>query len=193
MPQRQISFNDECGLQPYFDQRNRSSARPFVVVDETQASTEAALPDESGELRARRVEVGSGVYEVTDRPARRRLQQLLEEQYVRVPDLGIRERGAHLRVKVRWWMSNTVRRLIPTETIEITGPRGTATLPFNPCVGELLFGAEVYAMRRRFIDDTNARAAGRTTPSELRVLEGEGDAGASDGGDATSDVSEAGG
>ncbi|MBL8678047.1 MAG: hypothetical protein JNK05_02730 [Myxococcales bacterium] len=182
IPQRQISFDDECNLQAYFDQRNNSGARPFRVLDETQNTTEVAVPDDNGEVRARRVEVGSGEYEVSDRPARRRLQQLIDEQYVRVPDVGISQRGAHIRLKVRWWLSNSVRRLMPTDNVEIVGPRGTATLPFNPCVGEFLFGAEVYAMRRRFIDDTNARASGRTTPSELRVLQGE----TSDGGDASS-------
>jgi hypothetical protein len=166
IPQRQISFDDECNLQAYFDQRNNT--------------TEVAVPDDNGEVRARRVEVGSGEYEVSDRPARRRLQQLIDEQYVRAPDVGISQRGAHIRVKVRWWLSGSVRRLMPTDNVEIVGPRGTATLPFNPCVGEFLFGAEVYAMRRRFIDDTNARAGGRTTPSELRVLQGE----TSDAGDA---------
>lgn len=185
--QRQISFDDECNLQAYFDQRNNSSARPFRILDETQNTTEVAVPDDNGEVRARRVEVGSGEYEVSDRPARRRLQQLIDEQYVRVPDVGISQRGAHIRVKVRWWLSNSVRRLMPTDNIEITGPRGTATIPFNPCVGEFLFGAEVYAMRRRFIDDANARATGRTTPSELRVMQGE----TSDGG-APSDAGDAG-
>jgi hypothetical protein len=171
VPQRQISFDDQCRLQSYFDQRNHSGARPFRVIDETQRTTELEVPDDNGELRRRSIDVGSGEYEVSDRPARRQLQQLIDEQYDRAPDVGITARGARVRVKVRWWLSNSIRRLIPDEPIEIVGPRGTATLPFNPCIGEFLFGAEVYAMRRRFIDDSNARAAGRTPPSELRALQ----------------------
>jgi hypothetical protein len=170
VPQRQISFDDQCRLQPYFDQRNASAARPFRVIDETQSTLELTLEDDDGQPRTRTIEVGSGEYELSDRPARRRLQQLVDEEYNNVPDLGLMQRGAHVRVRVRYWVSSTIRRLIPSDTITITGPRATATLPFNPCVGEFLFGAQVYAMRRRFIDDSNARATGRVAPSEVQAL-----------------------
>jgi hypothetical protein len=171
VPQRQISFDDQCRLQAYFDQRNASGARPFRVIEETQNSSEMTLPDElTGEDRTRRVELGVGLYQLSDRPARRRLQLMLEEEFSGVPDLGLLRRDARVRIHAHWWVSGSVRRLLPERGIEITGPAGTATLPFNPCVGEFLFGAEVYAMRRTFLDDANARAAGREAPSVLRAI-----------------------
>jgi hypothetical protein len=171
VPQRQISFDDQCRLQAYFDQRNNSPARAFRVIDETQSAIEMTVEDDDGRQRTRTVEVGTGEYEISDRPARRRLQQLIDEEYDRVPDLGLMQRGAHVRVRVRYWLSNSVRRLVPASLVTITGPSGSASIPFNPCVGEFLFGSEVYRMRRRFIDDANARAVGRIPPSEIAVVE----------------------
>jgi hypothetical protein len=188
VPQRQISFDDQCHLQSYFDQRNNSPARAFRVLDETQTTLEMTVEDDDGRERRRSVEVGSGEYEISDRPARRRLQQLIDDEYSNIPDLGLMRRGAHVRVRVRYWVSNAVRRLVPTNTITVTGPLASVTVPFNPCVGEFLFGAEVYAMRRRFIDDTNARSSGRVAPSEVAAIESErrdagaGEAGAGDSG-----------
>lgn len=171
VPQRQISFDDQCRLQAYFDQRNNSPARAFRVIDETQSAVEMTVEDDDGRQRTRTVEVGTGEYEITDRPARRRLQQLIDEEYDRVADLGLMQRGAHVRVRVRYWLSNSVRRLVPENTITITGPLASATIPFNPCVGEFLFGNDVYRMRRRFLDDANARAVGRIPPSEVAAVE----------------------
>jgi hypothetical protein len=171
IPQRQISFDDLCRLQAYFDQRNHSPARAFRVIDETQSTIETTVVEDDGRQRTRTVEVGTGEYEITDRPARRRLQQLLDEEYDRVPDLGLLQRGARVRVRVRFWLSNAVRRLVPESPITITGPLGSASIPFNPCVGEFLFGSEVYRMRRRIMDDANARALGRIPPSEMAAIE----------------------
>jgi hypothetical protein len=170
VPQRQISFDDRCGLQGYFDQRNASRAQPFRTLEETQATSVMSLPDESGEVQTRQVVTGEGLYLLTDRPARRRLQQLLSEEFTNVPDLGLSRPEARVQVRAQWWVSGSIRRLLPDQPLEVTGPVGTLTLPFNPCVGELLFGAEVYAMRRRFLDDANARSSGREAPSVLRAL-----------------------
>jgi hypothetical protein len=170
VPQREISFDDRCGLQTYFDQRNASRAQAFRTLEETQATSVMALPDDLGEVQTRQVVTGEGLYLLTDRPARRRMQQLLAEEFSNVPDLGISRPDARVQVRVQWWLSGSIRRLLPDQTVEVSGPEGTLTLPFNPCVGELLFGANVYAMRRRFLDDANARASGREAPSVLRAI-----------------------
>lgn len=193
VPQRQISFDDQCRLQAYFDQRNNSPARAFRVIDETQSAIDMTVEEDDGRERRRSVEVGSGEYEITDRPARRRLQQLIDDEYNNVPDLGLMQRGAHVRVRVRYWVSSSVRRLVPANMITITGPLATVSIPFNPCVGEFLFGSQVYAMRRRFIDDANARAAGRVPPSVVQTIDSERrEAGAEDASVSDAGLSEAG-
>jgi hypothetical protein len=65
-----------------------------------------------------------------------------------------------------------MRRLRPDREIEVTTEQGTARLPFNPCVGEFLFGAPIYAMRRHFLESENARAAGREPPPPLQPPSG---------------------
>lgn len=164
-----MTFNDMCHLQTYFDQRNASHPRAFRVLEESTSEAELAVPSEDQEgAQSRRVTRGEGQYQVSDRPARVRLQQLLDEEYSNVPDVGLRLPNARIKIRVSWYLtSGQIRRLLPDNNIELQGPGGTTSIPFNPCIGEFLFGAEVYQGRRRFLDDSAARAAGRDAPSVL--------------------------
>ncbi len=167
-----MTFRDVCHLQSYFDQRNASHPRPFRVLEESTSEVELAVPAEDQEgAQSRRVTRGEGVYLVLDRPARARLQQLLQDEYTGVPELGITNPNARVRVHASWYLtSGQTRRLLPDNTIDLETQTATASLPFNPCVGEFLFGAEVYLGRRRYLDDSAARAAGREAPSVLEQL-----------------------
>lgn len=161
IPQRQITFDDMCHLQEYFDARRAANARPFRVEEEQSTETQAMEPDENG--RMQRVMIGEGTYVVRDRAARRRLAQLLGDEYDRLPSLRLtgREAGeSGVRVRVGWWSSGQVRRLRPDREIVIRVGSESMSLPFNPCVGEFLFGAEPYAIRRRVLDAEAARARG---------------------------------
>jgi hypothetical protein len=159
IPQRQITFDDMCHLQDYFDQRNASHARPgFRSVEESSNETAETEPDENGHMR--RAVIGEGTYIVSDRRARRRLRQLLDEEFDRLPPFLIVGPGIEVRIHVGWWASGQMRRLRPDRTIVLSNGPQTAELPFNPCVGEFLFGAPVYALRRSFLDADAARARG---------------------------------
>jgi hypothetical protein len=169
IPQRQITFDDMCHLQDYFDQRNATRARPgFRALEEASNETAETEPDEHG--RMRRAVIGEGTYLVADRRARRRLRQLLDEEFQGLPSLEMTSPGTAVRVHVAWWASGQVRRLRPDRTIQVSTGERTLELPFNPCVGEFLFGAPVYALRRSFLDAENARSRGEIPQTSSAAL-----------------------
>lgn len=173
IPQRQITFDDMCHLQDYFDQRNATRSHPgFRAVEETSNETAETEPDENGHMR--RAVIGEGTYLVADRRARRRLRQLLDEEFQGMPAVDLMAPGTTVRVHVAWWASGQVRRLRPDKMIQIATAERTVELPFNPCVGEFLFGAPVYALRRSFLDAENARSRGeipQTSSASLPPVE----------------------
>jgi hypothetical protein len=173
-PQRRITFEDMCRLQDYFDQRRAAGAAPFRATDEQSAETQETEADENG--RRRRRTVGEGTYLVSDPAARRQLQRLLADEYDRLPALRLTGQDTVVRVHVEWWASGRVRRLRPDRPIELTVGDETVSLPFSACVGEFLFGHEVYAMRRRVLDDDAVRARGEI-PAERAPVTTEADAG----------------
>ncbi len=159
VPQRQITFDDMCRMQDYFDQRNASHARRgFRAIEETSNETAATEPDEHG--RMRRAVIGEGTYVVSDRSARRRLQRLLADEYTRMPAFDVTGDGVRVHVHVGWWASGEMRRLRPDRPIVLSSGDQTVELPFNPCVGEFLFGAPIYALRRTVLEAEAARARG---------------------------------
>jgi hypothetical protein len=164
IPQRQITFDDMCGLQDYFDQRNAAHAPPFRVIDEQSTTAEGTQPDEHG--RMQHIQVGDGTYVITDRDARRRLRRLLRDEYVRLPRLHFGGQEGEVHVRVEWWSSGQMRRLRPDRRIEVATEREVVTLPFDPCVGEFLFGAPVYALRRHVLDSDRARAHGEVAAAD---------------------------
>ena len=56
IPQRQITFDDMCQLQSYFDQRSPTHPQPFRTHNEESVETENSEPDEHGHMR--RVQMG---------------------------------------------------------------------------------------------------------------------------------------
>lgn len=180
IPQRQITFDDMCHLQDFFDQRNATrGARGFRAVDEQQTETAGSEPDERGQMR--RVVLGEGTYIVTGWRAKRRLRELLEAEYVRLPSVHLEGRESDVRVHVHWWASGQMRRLRPDREIELTAGGETVALPFNPCVGEFLFGAPIYALRRHVFESDRARAHGELPPP-VPIAGDEDAGGASSGG-----------
>lgn len=159
IPQRQITYDDMCHLQDYFDQRAAAHAQPFRAENEQSTETSRVEPDERGQPR--RVTLGEGTYRVTDHSDRTRFNRLLHDEYHRLPtQLHLTRPEAEVQVHVGWWQSGTIRRLRPDLDIDLTVNGETHSLPFNPCVGEFLFGDAPYAMRRNVLDAERARAHG---------------------------------
>lgn len=140
-PPREITYSDACGLQDYFDQRARGG------LGEPKAADEMLATNEKGQT------IGEGTY-VLDVLARRRFGRLLRDEYSGVdPKLIHAVEGSEGRVTVhvRWWDAGQIKRVRPDDDVVVVTQDGVLELPPNICVGDLLFGEKVYAMRARYL------------------------------------------
>lgn len=159
VPQRQITYDDLCGLQAHFDQRRAARAAPYRALSEQSNETSETQPDEFG--RMRRVMQGEGTYLVRDRSDRRRLAQLLREEYTRLPAMRLTRPETEVTLTLSWWQSGSIRRARPDLDVVLAVDGVRHTLPPSPCLGEFLFGDEAYAMRRNVVAAEQDRAYGR--------------------------------
>lgn len=189
VPQRQVTYDDMCRMQSHFDRiaRGRNAHRP-VVIEEQSTETEVQTTDEQG--RPQRALLGAGTYELRTAMLQRRLRAMLSEEYEGVPPALLDELRERARVRLGWWSSSGVRRVRPDEPIEVSTVHHSVRLPFNPCIGELLFGYDVYALRRSVLEREDRRARGlpldepaSSGASMDAGIDGGIDAGAGDAGD----------
>lgn len=174
VPQRQITYDDLCRLQDHFDQRRAANAPPYRPVQEQSNETSETEPDEFG--RMRRVMVGEGTYLVRDRTDRRRLAQLLREEFTRLPPLRMSGPEAEVTLSLAWWQSGTVRRTRPDQDAVLTVDGTRITLPPHPCLGEFLFGDAPYTMRHNVLAAEQDRARGALPQAYLPDAGAPGDA-----------------
>lgn len=156
--QRRITYEDLCHLQGWYDQRARSNAPPLRVVDEQSTETADRAPDEGGRLR--RVAFGEGTYLVASLDERTRFDRLLRDEYDDLPRLNLAGADTRVRVHVAFWQTGSIRRIRPDVGVSLEVDGVSHDLPSHPCVGEFLFGAQAYEMRRNVLDAERARARG---------------------------------
>lgn len=174
--QRHITYEDLCHLQDWYDQRTAAGAPPFRVIDEQATETTDLAPDEHGHLHS--VTRGEGTYLIASSEDRRRFDRLLRDEYSSLPSLAITTPEAQLRVHVSFWQTGSIRRIRPDVDVTLDVSGESHDLPSHPCVGEFLFGAQAYAMRRNVLSAESARARGEIPAAYA-------DAGTADGTDAT--------
>lgn len=156
--QRHITYEDLCHLQDWYDQRTAANAPAFRVVDEQSTETADRAPDEHGRLR--RVALGEGTYLITSREDRVRFDRLLRDEYADLPTLSIAAPEGNVRVHVSFWQTGSIRRIRPDVGVTLEVDGASHELPSHPCVGEFLFGAQAYAMRRNVMSAERDRARG---------------------------------
>jgi hypothetical protein len=153
---KQDSYDDNCELQKYFDQRVQADLAPIESVSE-------ASRIEKG------VTMGHGVYQVHDPFARRQFALLLEREFSGVErrfiDAVDRGDGA-VTVAAEWWESANVKRLHPTLQMTVDTPAGPVQLPPNSCVSDFLFGQNLYTQRTRY-NNTQVAILTDSLPSSL--------------------------
>jgi hypothetical protein len=150
-PAHEMTYDDACGLQDYFDERRASSIPPPKAEDESIATSEEGKA------------AGEGSYKL-DPMARRRFARMLREEYwgVETKYLQSIESGeGDVLVHVRWWDAGGIRRLHPDAKITVTTSAGIIELPPNMCITDLLFGDEVYAKRAAYLHHETEGALGR--------------------------------
>ncbi|MGZ3421825.1 MAG: hypothetical protein ACXWUG_05610 [Polyangiales bacterium] len=150
-PAREMTYDDACGLQDYFDERQASSIPAPAAADESVATSAEGKTS------------GEGSYKL-DPMARRRFARMLREEYSGVEAKILRsiEGGdGEVLVHVRWWDAGQIRRLHPEAKILVTTAVGPLELPPNMCVSDLLFGDVVYAKRAAYLRHETDSALGK--------------------------------
>jgi hypothetical protein len=141
-PAREMTFEDACGLQDYFDQRRAASLPRPAAADEVVAT------NEKGQT------IGEGTYKLRDPLSKRRFARLLREEYAGI-DMKVLKSAAstddEVTVHVRWWDSGQVRRLRPDDDVVVTTAAGVVELPPNMCVSDMLFGDRIYELRAKYL------------------------------------------
>jgi hypothetical protein len=157
-PAAQVTYDDACGLQEYFDERRYNVLAPPKAEDELVAT------NEKGQT------IGEGTYRLSDAVARKRFARLLKEEYNGVDPKVIRAVASSdgvVTVRVRWWDSGKVRRVRPDDDIVVTTSEGATELPPNMCVSDLLFGDQIYEMRARYLKNEVELATGGSKPAPV--------------------------
>lgn len=126
-----VTFDDECGLQGYFD------GRPGEYQQKSDFNVGA-----EGHRTA-----GSVEYTLSPGVQAKTFVELVGRLYERVPQLSAEE---PLTVTIAYQQAEG-RRSLPINadtTVEQGSSAERLELPYHPCIGAFFFGAEQYAMRR---------------------------------------------
>lgn len=153
-PANELTYDDACKLQDYFDERRANQMKPLKAEDE------AILTTEGGKT------FGEGNYRLSDAMARRRFARLLRDEYAGIDAkviAAVESSDAPVVVHVRWWDAGTIRRLHPERDVVVRTSAGEVELPPNACVGDLLFGDEVYEKRAAYLHNEVDYETGKTT------------------------------
>ncbi len=152
VPGKEVTFDDSCGLQPYFDERRTANLGAPKAADEMLAT------NGKGEV------LGEGHYVLEDHLARTRFARLLREEFIGVSPQIVEAVASHsgqIVLKVRWWDAGKIKRIRPDDGAVLQTPKGEVELPSNMCLSDFLFGAEVYAMRARYLKNEVNLATGK--------------------------------
>jgi hypothetical protein len=155
-PAPQMTFDDACGLQEYFDERRQN------MLAAPRAKDEVTATNEKGQT------IGEGAYKLEDAVARKRFARLLREEYSGVdPKIikAVASSEGEVLVRVRWWDAGKIRRLRVEDEVFIVTSAGSIELPANMCVSDLLFGDQIYEMRARYLRNEVDIATGTPAPS----------------------------
>ena len=155
-PAPQMTFDDLCGLQEYFDERRANTLAAPKPLDEVMTTNDKG------------VTMGEGTYRLADALVRKRFARLLREEYSGVDAKivkAVASSEGDVSVRVRWWDTGKIRRLRIDGDVILTTTAGTLELPANMCVSDLLFGDQIYEMRARYLRNEVDMATAKTPPA----------------------------
>lgn len=131
-----ITYDDLCGLQPYFDalESPRGAGKGPRLVLSVGAEARAGV---SG---------GRDLWSFQTRLAIRHLRRVLKKNWSGLPEEIWRAR--RVRLQVEWVNRAGIQRVVTGKDAELMVGGSTYALPPHPCLSDLLYGAAVYRERR---------------------------------------------
>jgi hypothetical protein len=137
VPPGQVGFDDMCGLQGYFDALEIKTSPPPQVV--------SAL-DLEGQSDGKIVRGGKERFAFENDFQLQNLRRVLHQNWGRLPDhLDTADR---VEIEVRWSEKAGTKRVVTDGDSELSIGAQTWSLPYHPCLSELLYGEPLYRQRR---------------------------------------------
>jgi hypothetical protein len=137
VPPGQVGFDDMCGLQAYFDALEiRTSPPPRVV---------SAL-DMEGASSGKTLRGGKERFAFENDFQLKQLRRILNENWRRLPDPLAQ--ASEIEIEVHWAEKAGIKRVTTEEDSEIAVGAESWSLPYQPCLSELLYGEPLYRQRR---------------------------------------------
>ena len=146
-----VLWEDRCSLQSHFD----LPLPPHEVISET----ESAVHMRGGKMQTR----GTSSLRIRHPLHRDMLSRLLRRYYVNPPSLrGISE----VQVRVGYYRYCASPRPLVGGAVELRIGQRWLTLAYHPCMGEFLLNGDLYAFRRKMIEEGELRVAAHANLSE---------------------------
>jgi hypothetical protein len=176
IPPGQVGFDDMCGLQEYFDALEIKSTQPPRIV--------SAL-DMEGQSGAKVMHGGQERFAFESEFLLKHLRRVLNENWRRLPEPIAT--ASDIEIEVRWSEKAGAKRVVTDQPSELIVGSQSWSLPYQPCLSELLYGAPLYRQRREMWglplpgQHPDGGADAELPPISTGPLVGGGDAGAGDG------------
>jgi len=174
IPPGQVGFDDMCNLQEYFDALEIKSTAPPRLV--------SAL-DMEGQSGTKVTHGGQERFAFDSDFLLKHLRRVLNENWRRLPEPIAT--ATDIEIEVRWSEKAGAKRVVTDQPSDLIVGSQSWSLPYQPCLSELLYGAPLYRQRREMWGlplpgqhlDGGADAE---PPISTGPLVGGGDAGAAD-------------
>ena len=138
IPAGQVGFDDMCGLQGYFDAIEiKTSAAPRVV---------SALDLEGASSGGKIMRGGKERFAFENDFQLTHLKRVLNENWRRLPEQIAK--ASEIEIEVKWAEKAGLKRVTTEEESEIAVGTESWSLPYHPCISELLYGEPLYRQRR---------------------------------------------
>jgi len=133
----QVGYDDMCGLQDYFDALEIKTSPPPRLVSGM---------DVEGTHSGRKVQGGTERFAFENDFLLRHLRRVLDENWRRLPEAVAS--APKIEVEVKWSERAGAKRVVTEEDAELIIGDQTFSLPYHPCLSELLYGEPLYRQRR---------------------------------------------
>jgi hypothetical protein len=137
VPPGQVGYDDMCGLQEYFDALEIKTSPPPRLVSGNGVETMRG---------GRKVEGGTERFAFETDFLLRHLRRVLEENWRRLPEAAAT--AGQIEVEVKWSERAGNKRVVTEEDAALIIGNETFSLPYHPCLSELLYGEPLYRQRR---------------------------------------------
>jgi hypothetical protein len=133
----QVGYDDMCGLQEYFDALEIKTSPPPRL---------ASANDLEVMRGGRKVQGGTERFAFENDFLLGHLRRVLDDNWRRLPE-GVAT-ARKIEVEVKWSERAGNKRVVTEEDAELIIGNETFSLPYHPCLSELLYGEPLYRQRR---------------------------------------------